>query len=163
MIPTPPLPARLGLLIWLALATVLALDDQPGFRAVATWVAPVRRLLGWSQSWSMFAPNPPATYWLEAQARRGPYWAPLTIPGGRPDPAAWKLSYARESKLHRGLSTAKGNHDRRFLALRLCQQDPTIKRIRFVHARLPSSPPGTAPATGPIKRTPRSEHKCSGH
>ena len=163
MTPAPPLAARVGLIIWLALATVLALDDQPGFRTAAKWVAPARRLLGWSQSWSMFAPNPPATYWLEAQGRRGPRWEALAIPGGRPDPTALKLSYARESKLHRGLSTAKGDTDRRFLARQLCQQDPSLKRVRFVHARLPSSPPGTAPATGPIKRTPRSEHTCPGH
>ena len=79
------------------------------------------------------------------------------------DPTGLKLSYSRESKLHRGLSKAKGDHDRRFLARQLCMRDTSLKRVRFVHARLPSSPPGTPPATGPIKRTPRSEHKCPGH
>jgi len=162
--PPPPLAARIALLCWLAMAGVLAFDDRPGFKAVAEWVAPVRRMLGWSQSWSMFAPNPPSgTYWLAAQGRRGARWEPLEIPGGRPDVHRWKLRYSRTSKLHRGLSTAHGNQDRRHLAHWLCAQDPTLKRVRFLHVRLPSSPPGTAPATGPVKRTPKSEHKCPGH
>jgi len=161
--PSPPLAARVALLTWLVLATSLALDDQSGFRQVAELVAPVRRLLGWSQSWSMFAPNPPSsTYWLEAEGRRGPHWEPIEIAGGQPDSESWKLSYARASKLNRGLSTAKYNGDRRHFAHWLCRQDDTLSRVRFLHARLPTAPPGMAPSTGPIKRTPKSEHKCPG-
>lgn len=164
MTSTPSLPARLGLLTWLALATVLALDDRPGFHSVAVAIAPVRRLLGWSQSWAMFAPNPPTgTYWLEAEGRRGPRWESLDIPGGRPEAVGWKLHYDRASKLTRGLSTARSSSDRRAFAHWLCDRDPELRQVRFIHARLPSSPPGLPPATGPIQRTPKSVHTCPGH
>lgn len=153
----------MALLLWLALATTLALDDRPGFRQVAERAAPVRRLFGWSQSWSMFAPSPPSsTYWLEAEGRNGSRWESIDFAGGQPDLKSWKRTYSRASKLNRGLSIARHNSERRYFAHWLCRQDDALSRVRFFHARLPSSPPGLPPASGPIRRTTKSEHTCPG-
>ena len=146
---------------WLGVAGVLALDHLPALQPVAAALGPARRGLGISQSWSMFAPNPPrSTFWLEVEGRRGARWHPLPQPGSAPlqDGPRWR--YSRASKLTRGLVAEAATRDRRHLAQWWCRQDPTLAAVRFLHTRLPSSPPGVAASTGPSSRTPLEQHRC---
>ena len=159
--PSPPLYARITLLLWLAVATVLAFDDRPWARPLAELVAPVRRGAGLSQSWAMFAPNPPRhTFWLEVEGRRGSRWEALAQPGTTPLEDGTRWRYSRANKFARGLVNKAARRDRAWLATWWCEQDTRLRSVRFVHARLPSSPPGVAAATGPIQRTPLDVHPC---
>ncbi len=103
----------------------------------------------------MFAPNPSrATYWLEVQGRIGSRWRKLPQPGTDPLRSDWMPRYPRVGKFTRGLVSSSARRDRRHLARWWCAEQPDLVSVRFVHARLPSSPPGIAPATGPIRQTP---------
>ena len=151
----PTVAGRFALALWLLTATVLALEDHSPFRSVAIAIAPIRRGLGISQSWSMFAPNPGrATYWLELEGRTTARWHRLPQPGTTLPDTTWALRYSRVGKFTRGLVAQGARGDRRRVARWWCDHHPDLVDIRFVHARLQSSPPGVALATGPIRRTP---------
>ena len=151
----PSVAARLALTLWLGTAFVLALEDHPPFRTVAAAIAPIRRGLGISQSWSMFAPHPGrSSYWLEIEGRATAQWHKLHPSETEPGRDQWKFRYARMGKFTRGLVSQRASRDRRHLARWWCHQHPDLVAVRFLHARIPISPPGVAPVTGPIRRTP---------
>ncbi len=159
--PPPPIAARLALVVWLVLAGIFALEDQPPVKPVARALAPVRRLFGISQSWSMFAPNPPrATYWLQVEGREDAHWEALPQPGTTPLEAGFRFRYDRANKLARGLVLPSSARDRKHLAQWWCDRRPELAAVRFLHMKLPTSPPGVAPTTGPLQRTPLEMHKC---
>lgn len=159
--PHPSILARVVLGVWLLVAAVLAADDLPALQPVAQFLAPARRGLGISQSWSMFAPNPPrATYWLEVEGRRGARWHTLDQPGSTPLEQGRRWRYSRASKYTRGLVAQRAKRDRGHLAQWWCTADDTLSMVRFIHVRLPASPPGVAVSTGPISRTPLEQHRC---
>ena len=159
--PAPSWLARAALICWLAAAAALACEDVSAVRPVVRAISPLRRGLGISQSWSMFAPNPPtATYWLEVEGRHGVRWSLLEQPGSTPLSVDVRWRYARASKFGRGLVATTAKRERTWLGRWWCAQDPDLAAVRFLHARLPSGPVGTPVSTGPIQRSPLGVHRC---
>ena len=160
--PRPPLRAQLALVFWLTTGAVLALEDHAPFDRVARNIAPFRRGLGISQSWSMFAPNPSrSTSWLEVEGRAGAQWHRLTpSSSAMPTNTDWKLRYERTGKFFRGLLSQAATRDRKAMAAWWCRERPELATVRFLQVRVPSSPPGVAPATGPQRRTPVEVVSC---